>query len=271
MLERVRSLPLSADGAIEDIVAACDSPTTTMPAIAERVGHEPALAAIIMRQANSAYYGFGRRIETLPDACVLLGIGTLRTLALTNAALRFLAIDNDGLTPIRRGLLEHSVTVASAARCLAPKAGEQVDRAFLTGLIHELGTIVLSRVAKPEFLHVHVTARRERCAFATVEREVLGFDAAALGARLAEQWRFPDPICEAILHQDEPAGAGPLAAVVHVASWAAAELGRGLVPFDHPRWPDERAAATVGLDPAGLDELFAEIEQGADAWSAAAA
>ncbi len=63
MLERVRSLPLSHDGAIEEIVDACDSPYTTMPEIAERVGHEPALAAIVMRQANSAYYGYGRRME----------------------------------------------------------------------------------------------------------------------------------------------------------------------------------------------------------------
>jgi HD-like signal output (HDOD) protein len=224
-----------------------------------------------MRQANSAYYGFGRRIETLPDACVLLGIGTLRTLALTNAALRFLAIDNDGLTPIRRGLLEHSVTVAAAARVLGTRAGEQADRAFLTGLIHELGTIVLSRVAKAEFLHVYVTARRERCAFALVERDVLGFEASALGARLAEQWRFPAPICEAIEYQNDPAGHGPLTAVVHVASWMTAELGRGLVPFDHPAWPDERAAAITGLEPAQLDELFAEVVQTIDGVAAEAA
>ncbi len=271
MLERVRSLPLSADGAIEDIITACDSPTTTMSAVAQRVGHEPALAAIVMRQANSAYYGFGRRIETLPDACVLLGIGTLRTLALTNAALRFLAIDNDGLTPIRRGLLEHSVTVAAAARALALRAGEQTDRAFLTGLIHELGRIVLSRVAKPEFLHIYVTARRDRCSFATVEQDVLGFDAAALGARLAEQWRFPTAICEAIQHQDAPAGAGTLASIVHVADWAAAELQRGLVPFDHAAWPDEQAAAVAGLDEGTIDDLLAEITSGAENWAAAAA
>ena len=128
MLERVRSLPLSHDGAIEEIVDACDSPYTTMPEIAERVGSEPALAAIVMRQANSAYYGYGRKMETLPDACVLLGIATIRTLALTNAALRFLAVDRDGLSPMRRELLDHSIATAVAARSLAKRAGDPPDR-----------------------------------------------------------------------------------------------------------------------------------------------
>ena len=74
---------------MEAIVEACDAPLTTMGGIAERVGHEPALAAIVLRDANSAYDGFGRRVETLPDACLLVAIATIRTLALTNAAVRF--------------------------------------------------------------------------------------------------------------------------------------------------------------------------------------
>src|SRR5947209_8293024 len=116
-----------------------------MVEIAAQVGAEPALTAVVMRQANSAYYGFGRKVETLPDACVLLGIGTIRTLALTNAALRFLAVDRDGLTQMRRLLLTHSVTTAVAARVIARRGGAHPEKAFLCGIIHELGTIVLTR------------------------------------------------------------------------------------------------------------------------------
>jgi HD-like signal output (HDOD) protein len=273
VIDRVRSLPLSADGAIEEIIDACDSVQTTMGEIAERVGREPALAAIIMRQANSAYYGFGRKVDTLGDACVLLGIGTIRTLALTNAALRFLAVDRDGLTQMRRSLLEHSIATALASRALARRAGAHPEKAFLCGLIHELGTIVLTRVSKPEFLHVYVTARKDHRGFAEVEMEILGFDHAELGSRIAELWRFPAPICDAIACQHDPSKARVeriLAEALHCGDWLAAELGKGLVPFDHPAWPDQRAADHFGMSPLGMEELTAEVRDGAASWSLAA-
>ena len=78
---------------------------------------------------------------------------------------------------------------------------------------------------------------RARVGFAEVEREVFGFDHAQLGARLAELWRFPPPICDAILHQHDPAKARierGLAETLHVADWLVAEMGFGFVPFDHP-------------------------------------
>jgi putative nucleotidyltransferase with HDIG domain len=273
MLDRVRSLPLSADGTIEAIVAACDSPTTTMGEIADRVGREPALTAVVMRQANSPYYGFGRRVETLPDAVVLLGIGTIRTLALTNAALRFLAIDRDGLTRMRRQLLTHSMTTAVAARVIARRGAAHPEKAFLCGIVHELGTIVMTRVAKPEYLHAFVCARRDGRSFAAVEREVFGFDHAELGARLAEAWRFPPQICDAIAHQHEPGKARlerGLAEALHCADWLAAEMGRGVVPFDHPPWPDRRAADTFGLSPLDVGELQREVDDGSTSWDMAA-
>ncbi len=272
ILDRVRSLPLSHDGAIEEIVEACDASYSTMGDVADRVGGEPALAAIVMRQANSAYYGYGRRVETLPDACVLLGIGSIRTLALTNAALRFLVVDNDGLTLLRRDLLAHSVATAVAAKALAARSKQPADRAFLCGLIHELGSIALTRVAKSEFLHCHVTARTENRSFADVEREQFGFDHAELGARLAEQWRFPEALCDAIRHQHQPGLSRDrtLPDLLHCADWLAAEVGRGLVPFGHPAWPDPRSAESCRLNSDTLPVVIAEIGHGDDSLSLAA-
>lgn len=273
IVQRVRSLPLSTDGAIEQIVAACDSATATLPEVAQLVAREPALAAIVMRQANSAYYGFGRRVDTLADACVLLGIASIRTLALTNAALRFLAVDRDGLTRIRRDLLAHSVAVGIAARAVARRGGAHPERAFLCGLVHELGTIAMSRVAKPEFLHVFVTARREGRRFEAVEREVLGFDHAALGARLAEAWRFPPGVCDAVLNQHDPAGARlerGLAEALHCADWLAARMAIGTVPFEQPDWPERRAADAFGLSPLSLEEIECDVRAGVAAWRMAA-
>ena len=48
--------------------------------IAAKIELEPGVAAVVLRQANSAHYGYGRRVETIPDAAVVLGIGTIRLL-----------------------------------------------------------------------------------------------------------------------------------------------------------------------------------------------
>jgi HD-like signal output (HDOD) protein len=268
-------LPLSSDGSIESVIAACDDPRSGMQDIATRIGREPGLAAVVLRQANSAHYAFGRRIETIPDAAVVLGLGTIRSLAITSAVLRLLAVDRDGLSQFRRQLLEHCVCVGLASRILARRQDTaHPEKAFLSGTVHELGTVILTREARGEYLHVLAQARTRGVGFAEVEREVFGFDHAQLGARLAELWRFPPPICDAILHQHDPVKARierGLAETLHVADWLVAEMGFGFVPFDHPAWPDKRAGDTFGLSEHNLAELQDEVRASLDQWLVVAA
>jgi HD-like signal output (HDOD) protein len=275
LVSRVRSLPLSADGAIEAVIDACDDPRSGMNDIAARIGREPGLAAVVMRQANSAHYAFGRRVETIPDAAVVLGLGTIRSLAITSSVLRLLAVDRDGLSQFRRQLLEHSVCVGIAARILARRQETaHPEKAFLAGTLHELGTVILTREAKGEYLHVLSQARSRKLGFAEVEREVFGFDHTELGARLADGWRFPPPICDAILSQHEPGRARierGLTETLHVADWLVAQMGYGLVPFDHPPWPDKRAADTFGLSEHNLAAVCDEVRTSLDQWLVVAA
>jgi HD-like signal output (HDOD) protein len=205
----------------------------------------------------------------------VLGVGTIRSLAIASAVLRLLAVDRDGLTMHRRALLEHSVATGIAARTLARRQGvTHPEKAFLAGIIHELGTIVLTREAKPEYLHIVAQARQRRLPFAVVEQEVLGFDHAQLGARLAEGWQFPPPMCEAIANQHAPQSARlerSLAETLHVADWLAAEMGTGLVPFAHPQWPEKRSADAFGLSEHNVGELKREVGSSLAAWPAMAA
>jgi hypothetical protein len=76
-----------------------------------------------------------------------------------------------------------------------------------------------------------------------------------------------------IAHQHEPGKARlerGLAEALHCADWLTAEMGRGLVPFDHPPWPDRRAADTFGLSPLDLDDLQREVDDGSTSWDMAA-
>ena len=83
----------------------------------------------------------------------------------------------------------------------------------------------------------------------------------------------PAAVCEAIRCQHEPGAARierSLADSLHCGDWLAAEMHRGLVPFDHPEWPEKRAADVFGMSPLNLAELIAEVDEGAQGFSLAA-
>ena len=211
-----------------------------------------------------AYYGYGRRVETLPDACVAarhrhhpLARPDQRRL------LRFLAVDRDGLSPMRRDLLAPlgRARRRGAHRWPAGSAGAPPRRR--------------SCAASPRARHDRPDPRREarvpallrrpprqRSAASTgVEREVFGFGAPELGARLAELWRFPPPICEAIAQPGRPRRGPPRAlarrARCTAADWLAAEMGQRPASRSTRRVAQKRAADVFGMSPSSIAELVA--------------
>ncbi len=261
LVAQVRELPLSSDGTLEAVIAACDDPDTPITEIATHVGRDPALAAVVLRQANSAALGRMRHTETIDEACIVLGVAALRTMAVTNGVMRFLSVDRDGLVPYRRALLAHSLATATAARGIARRAGIVPERAFLAGLVHDIGLIAMTRAARPLFLHGVVTSRTTGAPLPHVLKETLGYDDADLGARLADEWRLPPVLVDAIRAHREPAHARlerVLVETLHVADWVAEEAGHRLDVPGHREWPDLRAAESVGLNESTLDEFLAE-------------
>ena len=134
--------------------------------------------------------------------------------------------------------------------------------------------VILTREARGEYLHVLAQARTRGVGFAEVEREVFGFDHAQLGARLAELWRFPPPICDAILHQYEPAQGADRARTCRDAArrrLARRRDGLRLRAVRPPAWPDKRAGDTFGLSEHNLGELQDEVRASLDQWLVVAA
>lgn len=261
LVARVRELPLSADGSLEAVLAACDDPDTPIHEIATHVGRDPSLAAVVVRQANSAALARRHRAETIEEACVVLGVAALRTMAVTNGVMRFLSIDRDGLVPYRRALLDHSVATATTARGVARRIGVIPERAFLAGLVHDIGLIAMTRAARPLFLHVIVTSRTSGVPLPQAMTEQLGFDDAELGARLADAWHLPPVLVDAIRCHRAPQSARlerALVEVLHVADWLAEEAGHRLEVPGHAEWPDARSADAVGLTRANLAEVLLE-------------
>lgn len=169
--------------------------------IVETIKSDPALAAKILRSANSSYFSFRSEIRTLEQAVPLIGRTVITSLALSfSLSTEAMA---DGLLAQRyKQFWLQSVVQASAAETLAGFIGRKSmsGELFMTGLLIDVGQLAMLRVLRDDYLPVIEKLQDDDAELQQCEKEVIGFDHAEAGARLMQQWKFPQPMCDATLH-----------------------------------------------------------------------
>ena len=246
-----------------------NDPNSSAADIGREVSKDPALTARLLRIANSPALGQNGKIATISRAITLLGVRQVRDLTVGLTAVRtFDGIGNELVT--MASFWRHSVLCAVAATQIAERRkGSRDDSPFIAGLLHDIGQLVLYSKA-PEL------ARRallmsvddpDDLGLYVCEREVMGFDHAAVGVALARNWGLPLALQECIEfhHEPERAPSHPLeAATIHVANSVAvlAEIGSGDLT-DAPRISDAALRATK-LDAASLAEIIGKTRESAE-------
>mgnify|MGYP006282915297 CR=1 FL=1 len=166
--------------------------------VVKGIEREPALAARVMRMANSPRYGFVRKVSTLSRAVGLLGLReTLNTVNFFAFA-RFVERQEQLPSSKGREFWRHSLACAVAARQMAEQSGRGSPGLFyLLGLFHDVGKLVLMVYAGELFERCVSFAHQENKPLQVMERELLGLDHARIGARLLRLWNLPE-IFEAV-------------------------------------------------------------------------
>jgi putative nucleotidyltransferase with HDIG domain len=217
-----------------------------MGQLAEVLALDTALAGLVLRWANSAYYSPRLPIATVRQAVVYLGQNTLQSLVLAASVAAFLDRPAPGYGLERGELWKHSVTVAAGARLIALKYGAPMaEEAYHAGLLADMGKLAFERVLRGIDTR---TPEWQDQSFADLERLHFGIDHASLGAEMARRWQFPPALIDAIANHHHPSQAREgsiLAAAVHVADVATMLLGVGL----------GRDGLQYGLDPAACERV----------------
>ena len=172
------------------------------------------MTAKILRLANSAYYGFPRRVSTVRDAVVLIGFRAVRATAIAAAVVDL--FDKDGDPRFHGDLVwAHSVACASVAEAIAKRSGQvRPDEAFSAGILHDLGRMVLSQYARAPFAQALDRAMATATPLEVIERAVFGYDHTEVGAGLAQRWAFPTEVSEAIAQHHDLQALSPLTSVL---------------------------------------------------------
>jgi putative nucleotidyltransferase with HDIG domain len=174
------------------------NPTVSITEISSFISSDPALTARVLMMVNSPVYGFPGRISSVNQAVLLLGLNVVKGLV-------FGVTVFDLMQQAMIGLWEHSLGCAILSRLIAKKKGLQdPEEASVYGLLHDVGKVFLVIRFPEEYQKVMREAEEKGCTVYEVESGCFSTTHATVGAWIAEQWRFPAPLIDAIRYHHKP-------------------------------------------------------------------
>jgi len=208
-------------------------PRTSAIDVGQAISGDQVISSKILKLANSAFYGFAGRVNTVPHAIAVLGFNATKNIVLTTSILSTLNLK----TPIEGFSLaafwKHSAAVGAIARLIAVETyAQKKEEAFIAGLLHDIGKLILAICAPEEFTNCINVALSKGCLFLDAEKETLGICHTDIVAWINEQWNLPDEIAAVIINHHKNIGiSGEHAKLVAVVKLADV-LARGL-QFGH--------------------------------------
>jgi HD-like signal output (HDOD) protein len=205
---------------VQQLVASLASEAAHSDDLVPLIGSDPVLSAELLRLANSAYFQRSSPVGSVHQALQQLGFVNVRALVIRIGLMtRFVNVPGHLLKPF----WQHSVHTAMAARHWAARLDVNPELAYLLGLLHAIGQLLM-RIRLPDAmleLDLKMSANDPRRQL--LEQQVLGFSTAQVGAELLQRWQFPALFSQVIAGASvsvEPA-AQPLAALITLAAWQA--------------------------------------------------
>jgi HD-like signal output (HDOD) protein len=223
LVSNIKALP-SIPTVYRELDAAMQSPHASINTAAGIIAKDMAMLSKILQVVNSAYFGLRRTISSPAHALSLLGLDRVKGLVLTVKLFEQCAQTGPLPVPLEQ-LWRHGITTAVGARAIAKSEGAgslAVENAFMAGLLHDIGLLVLNTNFPDRYREVFRLIKEDGRQVLQAEREVFGATHADVGAYLLGIWGLHEVIVEAVTFHHEPGMAQQnnlrVLAAVHVAN-----------------------------------------------------
>ncbi|MCP4292335.1 MAG: HDOD domain-containing protein [bacterium] len=259
-----RDLPAMPQVASKVLELSSD-PNTSAKQLQQVISDDQAMTARILKIANSAMYSCSRKIKTLTEAIVMLGFNSIRSLVVTSAA-RNLYNTRTSRSGLKERLLwEHSIGVGFACRMLAEKhAPTLTEEAFLAGLMHDIGKLVLNIRIPEQFDEIVQVVYNENKSFHETEMLQFGFTHAEVGALLVNKWKLSSLLEDVIRNHHTPEAFSPdnpLLLYLDLANKLCRQLGIGFTDDPEMDLVTCPANQILGLSSESFDETSAKLQE----------
>ena len=182
-----------------------DDPTKTVHDAAKIIESDASLAMRLLKIVNSAFFGFPSQISAVSTAITMIGVRELQNLVLATVVIERFS-DLPGQLLSINDFWARNLRCALVARELDALMGKTyTDTAFLCGLVHNIGQLVLYRRIPELAREVDLLIQslpEDELDVPSIEEQVIGFDHYAVGAELCKLWKLPEIVVESIrLHR----------------------------------------------------------------------
>lgn len=271
--ERIIVLP-TLPIVITKLIELVSNPKTSAGDLGNLISSDQALSAKILKVANSAFYGFPRRIATVKHAVVVLGFEAVKNIALSVALLERFPEGGSHELFDQQLFWTHAIGCGAASRLLARRLRYRLEaEAFVAGILHDIGKLIFVEYFRERFLNAVRLARSENLYIARAEEMVLGVSHAEVGGWLAEKWNLPKQLVQVISQHHGPFSDGgdpevdgripELTLIVHGANALCRARGIGNSGDDRGPALDPKAAKRLKVGREISDEgLFNQLYDG---------
>lgn len=247
-------------------LAVAEDPDSTASDLLRVIMSDPPVAAKVLRVANSVYFQRGGgEVTDLQTAIVRLGFANVRNLLMGVSVIRSFNAFFVGAPFSREDFWVHSISVGVLASRLSG-ANESLcaSTAFVAGLMHDLGKLLLERNARASWERALSLARERKIPLDRAERETVGADHAALAGALLEAWRFPKELSEPVRWHHDPRSCPEVyrlhARLVGVADAACSARRLGYSGNDHPEPPSRESLGEIEVTEPQLEAALRSLE-----------
>jgi putative nucleotidyltransferase with HDIG domain len=236
---------------VSKVLEICSRTDTSPNDLNKVISLDPVLTGQVLKLINSAYYSLINKVTSLTRAIIMLGLNTVKNLALSTAIIRSVGqAKKSKALPIKE-FWAHSIGVGVMAKLLAAERGiplTEREEYFVAGLLHDLGKIPFG----DEYIEVLSLAVKTQEPLAQMEQRLMEIDHEEVGQMIATKWKLNAIITDAICHHHDPLLAAPenqeLVATVALADFYICLFDIG---FAGNRFPDETQLAPL-LELCGL-------------------
>jgi HD-like signal output (HDOD) protein len=260
-LSKIENLP-TLPSVYAEVDRICQNPDVAAEELSRAIEADPPITLKLLKLANSAFFGFTRRIKTVKDAVSLLGNQAVRN-AILNIAIYEATKGLNASAGLNKKLFwAHSAGVGSIARFLNQRLKLSREDSFTAGIIHDMGKIILDALYSDYYGEVLRVVSQRGLSVRDAEAQVLGLDHGSIGLELAAHWRLPDELLDAISHHHAPSRAErdtQIASLIHVSDALCRRYRVGSGGDDVVPDIDPKALERLGLTPENLAEWQTEI------------
>jgi HD-like signal output (HDOD) protein len=238
------------------------NPNSDFKELANLFETDQAIAAKILKIANSPYYGYSGKVTSIQRAAVVLGHKTLGELITMKGTAGLLGNRLVGYGLDSGALWKHSLAVAFGSRIIANKTKPALSNdAFTSGLIHDAGKLILDSYIKERWELFEKFMADGEYTFLDAEKKILELDHTEVASEVCKTWNIPQPLTVAIRYHHYPSqsNGSELAHIVHVADAIAMMAGLGMGIDGTLYQMDDTAMEFLNLQEEDVNDIMGNV------------